>query len=231
MINQGTVTAGSNYDITFVDGMFYINPFGPGTKKVRTYLDCVQRTPKSTYDFVANFRYENNNSFAVFVPRGIDNFIQSATGGFSDTALPELFLSGGGTFSVPFDGEKLIWTLASYESNLKTSVSSDASSSSNKCGNNYAALTIASITEELPTELQVYPNPVVDKVVINFGPDANISDDVVIYDAQGKMHRVNTVWRTSQEIELDMTSMLKGQYLIRVHVDNNFELIRIVKMH
>ena len=58
-----------------------------------------------------------------------------------------------------------------------------------------------------------------------------MSDDIVVYDTQGKMYFVNTVWMDHvNEVEVDMTTLIKGEYLIRVQVDDNYELIRIIKM-
>ena len=237
LINQGSVSAGSNYQIAFFEGMFYINPFGPGTKKVRAYLDCVERVPGkgSQYGFIANFRYENTNNFAVYVPFGEDNYLVSETGIYDGSELPELFVPGGGTFQVPFDGERLIWILSSYESDQKTSVSSEASSTSNKCGGKQTTTTTSSLTYETEgskldgVTLQAYPNPVLNMVTIRFDSDKVVDDEIMIYDNQGRTHAVNGSWKGFNEVELDMTPFIKGEYLIRVQVDNQYELIRIIK--
>jgi len=183
------------------------------------------------------------NSTHIFVPRGPDNFIES-TGYSDDSELPELFFAGGGVFSVPFDGQRLIWTLSSYESDHKTSVSSEASSSSNKChgGNNSLTNATATTTETAVdlsiseeefglSEVKAYPNPVIDRIYIKFNQDAKVENDVAIYDIQGQLHPVNTIWGTSgNELEVDMSGLLKGEYIIRVNVNSTYELIRIVKL-
>ena len=184
----------------------------------------------------------NTNSTDIFVPRGPDNFIES-NGYFDDAELPELFVSGGGVFSVPFSGQRLIWTLSSYESDHKTSVSSDASSSSNKCKPNFSSGSLVSSTgsaepdmslikEEFgSTNVKAYPNPVINRINILFNPDAEVDNDVMVYDIQGQLHPVNTTWNTSgHELEIDMSTLLKGEYIIRVNINTTYELIRIVKL-
>ena len=81
------------------------------------------------------------------------------------------------------------------------------------------------------TEVKAYPNPVTDRIYIQFSPDAEVEQDVAIYDIQGQLHPVNTIWSTAgNELEVDMSGLFKGEYIIRVRVNHTYELIRIVKL-
>ena len=85
------------------------------------------------YTFIANFSYENNNATDMYIPIGEDNVL-SGVGPFDGSNQPVVFQSGGGSWTAAFNGEKLTWTVASFKHNgHKTSVASNASSTSNKC--------------------------------------------------------------------------------------------------
>lgn len=234
-----------NYQIVdIVPGSFYINPYGPGTKKIRTYLDCVEEDFELTsgYPYIANFRWENTNSFDFFIPQGDDNFITGNPGSFVDV-VPEVFYQGTGTFSVPFDGTRLIWTLASYESNLKTSVSWEANSSSNKChkidngariaDTNMGSADAESIEDELTfqnSSILMYPNPVKDKFIIRFDGEQEKVQDIFLFDSQGKYYTIRTHWIASENgYEVDLSQMNHGLYLIKLELENRQEILRVVK--
>ena len=68
--------------------------------------------------------------------------------------MPFTFLSGEGTFKIRFDGNKLIWTLVTFDSANKSSVSSEATADSGKCD---------AKTDAGDTYYSIYPNPSTDQ--------------------------------------------------------------------
>ncbi len=114
-------------------GKIYVNSISGNTRNVRTYLDCIEVKQNSTngLDYVANFRYYNPNSETIYVLHGTDNSLSGEANYLGET--PIIFLPGEGTFEIEFDGKKLIWSLTTYNTTQKSSVSSEATSDSGKC--------------------------------------------------------------------------------------------------
>ena len=226
---------GSTFKVTYtvsnVNGTLYVNPYGNGTKAVRPVLECVEEVTDngSGFTFLAHFSYENKNKAAVFVLHGENNFLSG--GGVSNSLQPELFLSGGGNFDVYFDGTKLTWTISSLENGRKASRASDASSSSQRCPSYFKSIVLEAPEEELVQNIQdlrVYPNPVVDKVTISL-KDMPASQEVMVFDIQGRAHSVRSTWHDINGLEIDMTSLNPGFYIIKVNMGESFETFRIIK--
>jgi hypothetical protein len=194
--------------------------------------------PGSVYPYIAYFRYENGNPFDIYIQKGSPENIITGDGSFDASSQPDLFLSGGGTFTIPFDGNRIIWSISSYESNNKTAVSSDASSTSGRCqkveGARMADATQntldAQISDETTGAIHVYPNPVKDKFIISFaGREENIRE-IFLIDSQGRYHTVRSQWILSENgFEVDLSEVNKGVYLIRLDLENKYEIFRVVK--
>jgi lysophospholipase L1-like esterase len=81
---------------------------GTSADSVSPVLECVfNRGPDQYY---AQFSYENSSPLAVSVPVGSENFFTSGSG---SVGQPEQFLpeSPAEPFTVPFDGQPLVWHL------------------------------------------------------------------------------------------------------------------------
>lgn len=218
----------ANYDIIPVDGYFYVNPYGPGTKHIIPKLLCVDKTPSITgLSHVAWFGYTNNNNTVVFIPKGDDNLIASS-GLFDGTEQPEVFLPGSHTFAVPFDGTSLTWTLASYNHRgQKTSAGASASSSSNNC-------TKSTEVDEDEAELQLtgirlYSNPATDNVYIAMGEKWTSKPDIRVFDLFGNQMPVEMKGNSGNLLEMNLAGLSPGVYVIRINLSGNVEAIRIVK--
>ena len=121
-----------NYEIAYLTGTLYVNPSTNLAKAIRPILRCVEEVKNNpNYTFRARFEYQNDNSTPIFIAIGPENNI-IATGPYSGTQ-PELFQPGGGSFEILFNGAKLTWTVISDDKGKKTSIASEASSTSTRC--------------------------------------------------------------------------------------------------
>jgi hypothetical protein len=213
-----------NYNI-FSECTTYNNPFGPGTKKLRSYLNCVADNGDNTY--TARFSWENNNPVPVVVPKGSDNYLSPAdvvVGG----NLPEYFPPGTGTFEIKFTGTKLTWTISSYDTDHKSSTTSGVSADSPKCtksGIINAGNLIENNSQQKPI---AYPNPTHEKVTVLF-PSEVEGNDVMVNDMWGRSiyAKINQVSETS--VEIDLSSYTPGLYIISARYNEKDVKLRIMK--
>ncbi len=221
-----------NYIITPQSGNLYVNPSGSGAKAIRPVLDCIEllTVPVSGFSYVAHFRYENKNSTNVYIPIGINNQI-SGKGKFSNVNQPALFLSGGGTFDVLFDGLKISWLVTSIESGRKTSIASDASSSSSRCSSKQTFAIASEIVPEDPSiELVpvVYPVPAIEKVTIESDFITETSR-VTLMDLRGSSYPVKKLAQYERHLELDIKNLPAGYFIVVVYNNNQMRQFRILK--
>jgi hypothetical protein len=223
-----TATA-SNYTFIAINGTLHVNPSGPGTKFIKTSLICIDTIPpdSSGFTYIAFFEYENKNAADVFIFIGEDNELV-AEGSFNGINQPELFLQGGGTFAVPFDGNKLTWTVSSYNHNgNKTSVASQASSTSAKCNKSDEI----QLDDEGGNDIagsRVFPNPVTDRVYMELSAEVK-TDDIFVYDIYGKRSQIKVNRTSDRTYELDLGGLVTGLYIIKVNMGDSMETFRIVK--
>lgn len=72
--------------------------------------------------------------------------------------------------------------------------------------------------------LQVYPNPVIDKVKVVY--TQNI-DRVELYDVLGKIIYSNKVQNT--DVEIDMTQYPTATYFLKIYADNKLKTVKLIK--
>jgi hypothetical protein len=227
-----------------INGILYVNEVGNGLKKIRTYLDCVvDNSGDSGYPLIARFFYENTNDFDIYIEPGVENYLISEGAYEIIEPIPNVFYSGGGTFEVAFDGNKLTWVVISFDSNSghKTSVSTDASSTSGRCSTAGARIADSSLgtanAESMEDELLfqngsivIYPNPVKDKFIIRFAGEQEKVQDIFLFDSQGKYHILKAHWITSENgYEVDLSQMNSGLYLIKLDLENSQQIYRVIK--
>ena len=149
--------------------------------------------------------------------------------------MPEIFLAGGGSFTISFDGSKVTWVVANLNSAHKTSVSSDASSGSGRCSDSGARLAGSSTDRldyavEEESEISVYPNPAKDIFTVSLNFDVSMIEDLTLFDAHGKMVKVKPIWNSSSKgMEIDISRLNSGLYLIRINNGLEDKLFRIIK--
>ena len=226
-----------NYFFNPVNGTLYVNPFGPGTKNVKTSLTCVEPIPMDAdgYTYIANFAWENPNNATVYIPIGPDNQI-TGTGLFESNRQPVAFPPGNGTWQARFDGNSITWEVTSYNGTHKTSTASDASSTSNKCDSNKGKNGLKSVTTDAAilslsdsNTFNVYPNPTNDKVNITVGNAVVNQENVLIYDLAGRIVNVNMERPSEGNVQFDFTGLENGIYFIRFNLNTVEKTIKIIK--
>ena len=218
---------GTNYTYGgYTPANFYINPWGPGTKKIRSTLMCV--TDHGDYS-TAIFAWNNDNSVPVYVPHGPDNYFSPDD--IADIGqLPELFETGYGEFSVVYEGPSLTWTISSYESDHKSSTTTGADLNSPKCTSPKSG-TIANpgIEQDIVSrDLNAYPNPTSGRVIIDFRNEPG-KNEVMVYDIMGRTHELEKTWIPSSGLELNFSDVVSGIYLVKVNNAEAIKVFRIIK--
>jgi hypothetical protein len=164
----------------------------------------------------------------VYIPIGADNLV-AGNGSFNASQQPQAFLPGGGTFSVPFDGVKITWTVKSFNGNgHKSSSASSASSTSSKCTKSAEADEQHVLNG--PAPVVAYPNPVSDKLFINLEQVDGEVKSVEIYDLYGKQFRSPGISQGVETLEVNMTELSAGIYFIRLNLGTYTETLRIIKL-
>ncbi len=208
----------------------YNNPFGPGTSKLRSYLNCIEDLGNNNY--VAHFGWINDNTIPVFVAIGDNNYLSPLnTVDVSKGLQPEFFPPGTGNFDIYYSGTKLTWTISSYETNHKSSTTTGANSDSPKCQPQTKSATIVTATQPdvvKQYDVTAYPNPTTGKLMLMFSIEPEM-DNIITTDVMGRSVEAEKTWFSSTRLELDLSGLLSGIYLITVK--NNFKNVtfRIVK--
>ncbi len=246
-----------NYTVTYINGQLYINPKGTGADDVDTYLQCVvdrgaAYVPQNRR-YVARFYSKNTNSTPVYIPVGVNNRL-SSTGSFDGSQQAVIFLPGNGTtsFEVPFDGISLKWELKSYEGNTLVTEYVIAKASSARCtttgrstldtlDENEAAEKPTRVVEVSKQPVQadqevvtgnalLYPNPASERVIITLKQGLLNDKSLFIYDVSGRACTVKISRRIAgNSIELDVSGLANGLYLLRYKETGEVKAIRFIK--
>ena len=215
-----------NYLFSPFNGTLYVNPYGSGTKNVKTSLSCVESIPMDSngFTFIANFAYENPNSTPVYVAIGSDNLV-SGSGKFENANQPVLFLPGIHTWQARFNGSKITWAVSTYSGTHKTSTASYASSSSNKC----TSKTIQKSATIPSQQLKAFPNPTTDKVYITNGDESIQPNNVVVSDVAGRLIHAKIYQLTETTMQVDFSGLEQGIYFIKLNTVGDQKIVRIIK--
>jgi len=221
------VATAQNYNI-IAQCSNYNNPSGPGTNKLRSYLNCIEDLGNNNH--IAHFGWINDNTVPVFVPVGVNNYLSPWSAvDLSKGTLPEFFTPGGGTFDIYYSGSNLTWTISSYESNHKTSTTTGANSDSPKCQTKSASIiTEAPKTFVSPEEQMAYPNPTQGKVIVKFSKEPDINS-VIVTDISGRNIHADKEWLALDTLRLDLTDFTPGIYLVTAKTDSGNVIFRIIK--
>jgi hypothetical protein len=221
-----------SYNITYDTALLYVNPRGNGAKKLKPALVCVQPLTNhpSGMPYVAHFSVTNDNRTTMKVPIGPDNFLFPA--GYIGTQ-PEVF-PGLKTiyFDIYFNGNKLTYSLSSYSISQKAASSSDASSTSSRCPNNFVPARAARSAESAETAAvaRIFPNPVRSKVLIQATGSYRPSD-IRLTDMLGKNYPVRIYqFNAGKSFQLDLTGLKPGKYVVLVNGAKGTELFNLIKL-
>ena len=230
----------SNYTFNIVTGTLHVNPYGPGTRAIKPVLNCVVDQGDGTY--LANFEYKNDNLADFYIPVGDNNAFEVIGDGsivfydrYPDVTLesqPTLFSKYGGVFQVSFDSEvEIRWIITSDDKDQKSSNATSASSSSTKCNPTTKSASVAAAieVEELdPDYLNVYPNPVTDKVHITM-KDIEHYKVIMMYDMTGRQHHITSIDKRADNLEIDMAQLQAGYYIFKIVMEDSTRVVQIIK--
>jgi len=214
------ITNPVNYTMAYNnEATLLINLISAG-KKVRTYADCVVYN-EDTGDYTVTYRYENENDYQIFVAEGDYNKL---TGNVYDGILPTVFMPGGGTFEIRFDGNQLTWSLYTYGSFNNSSVSSANQSGTGECGG------------KLDGSYAVGPNPVTSASDYKLTITNKIMEvsDVYIYNLYGVLVNTNQVLHFNgntidETIIVDMFELPNNLYIVQIVSATNVRTYNILK--
>ena len=185
------ITDPTNYVIAYNnEATLFVNS-NDNIRKVRTYADCVKYN-ESTEDYTVIFRYENDNDEVVFVAVGPDNEL---AGGDFEGEPPTFFMPGSGSFEIRFDGSQLTWSLTTYGSTNKSSISSLNQSGTGEC--------------DAKTDYLVYPNPVTGSTGYFMYIEQNVPEVSTVYilDMYGRVLYADDDGfdGTNNKVDIDMS--------------------------
>ncbi|HLX93537.1 MAG TPA: MBG domain-containing protein, partial [Puia sp.] len=244
-----TLAAPGNYMISYLNGTLYVDPSGDGDGDaddiVNPGLVCVDTLigGPAGLKYVAHFSYKNPYSTPVYVPIGTNNYI-SATGNYNGVQ-PQLFNPGTSYFDIDFDGKKITWNLITIPASQRTAATVSASSTSTRCPKGFvdpasATTTNAStvgdaVTNDIQTVLPpfgAYPNPVRDRLTISFGKLTSVTaQDIQMYDLTGKQLSIaRPVSISAGSATLNLGNLLPGMYFIRIRINEEYKIVKIVKL-
>ncbi len=229
------------YITTFIPGTLYVDPKGKFARNLKPYLVCVDTLihDPSGLSYVANFGCNNLNNTVVYVPIGNNNFF-SGDAALTEVGIqPILFQPGDvNNFQIKFNGEKLKWTIQTYNVNQNTSVAQDASSTSSRCKKNATTLrTATQAVSSIDSNIAniniagVMPNPSRGSFLVTTDK-AFISDrNIYVSDAEGRKYSVNTTRLSERQLKIDLPATApSGIYMLRAKVGNGFTIFKIVKL-
>jgi hypothetical protein len=86
------------------------------------------------------------------------------------------------------------------------------------------------VDQVLNGKVRVYPNPVSNRLTINGGANMLKPSDIAVFDLQGKQYQLTGVRQiNASQVELDVTKLSKGVYMIRVQTGDSPQIFRIIK--
>ncbi|HSB92146.1 MAG TPA: S8 family serine peptidase [Flavitalea sp.] len=222
-----------SYIITYDTALLYVNPKGNGAKKIKPALVCIQPVTNhpSGMPYVAHFSVTNDNRTVVKIPIGPNNSITPE--GYIGRQ-PEIFEPGTEYFDIFFDGNKITYTVVSYDVSQQAASASTASSTSSRCPNNFVPATVNKseafeTAPEIPIA-RIYPNPVRNKVVIQAAGSYRASD-IKVTDMLGKNYPVRvSEFNAGKSFQLDLTGLKPGRYVVLVNGAKGTELFNLIKL-
>jgi len=224
----------SDYLKKYISGTLYVNPYNSSTNPVTLALTCVAKLTNSPtgFAYVAHFIAQNCNTTSVYVPLGNNNYI-TATGKYSGVP-PTIFPKGTTKFDVYFTGSKITWTLKTLQRRSICTQSVSATSTSCKCSghnNGFSYSADDAISENVvPVVTQLYPNPANSELIVTSNVDFATEKDVTVFDIYGRTLFVNAELKAAQMIHLDISTLARGTYFIRIKQKDGTRTLSFIKL-
>ncbi len=215
----------ANYTFTTISATFYVNPAGPGTKQLKPVFLCYEELPQpdeSGYSFIGYFKYENNNQDNIYIPIGSDNQIFGPAS-VDNSEQPELFLAGGGSLQMPYDGQSFTWQITSNKNNGSKGAI-PANTSNKRCSSGKKSISTSEIAEEVFT---VYPNPSSGIVFVQFKEKVKDSVKLQVYDSTGREYDLE-IQNNKEMFQIDLSGYATGLYLLKVSTGEVVEVRRLI---
>ncbi|MFD3001848.1 S8 family serine peptidase [Pontibacter toksunensis] len=237
----------NNFNASYgLPAIFSVNPKGTGVKAVKPYLECVETNGSG---YIAHFWYDNPNAVAVCVPPGADNkLIFEGTDPVivPGTCIPKIFKPGKHyAFSIAFDGNKCYWSLTSNQGTKRTSIASEASSTSSRCKSNdrgpstsctdgvfLSSVSTSSLQSSSPLlddGILIYPNPVGDNLKIDLQGLGDTEVAITMYDALGRVCLKEKLSNKDALNDISVTNLKPGLYLLKMEYGDVSRQYRIIK--
>jgi hypothetical protein len=226
------VTNQDQYNVNYLYGTLFVEELTSTETFVKPSLECVNTIDNDPdgFGFEANFKWSNPTSSSIFIASTTNNYLVGTH--FAGT-LPTTFTPGTGTFKIKFDGNKLVWFLRSPVGPLlRTAVGSEASSTSNRCDAKGVIASAIRLDLGNGTSTGITPNPTSGKFVVSSVTGQMSDRDVFMSDLAGRKltaKRINRLAPNSLQIEMP-TNAAAGVYMLRVKVDNKYQVFRVVKL-
>jgi len=172
------------------------------------------------------------------VPIGANNFFSGDAAATAVGTQPILFQPGDvNNFQVKFNGDKLQWTVQTYNVDHNTSVAQDASSTSSRCKKNSSLRTTSQslssndVNRADVNVAGVSPNPSHGSFIVTTDKGFISDKDVYVSDVAGQKYSINITRLSDQQLKIELpASAHSGIYILRAKVGNGFTIFKIVKL-
>ena len=74
----------------------------------------------------------------------------------------------------------------------------------------------------------IYPNPARERITIQLENEP-ATNQVVLFDLNGRMHDVTVTWMDTRVLELDLANLRPGLYYVRIDMGASYRMLRFVK--
>jgi hypothetical protein len=236
----------NNYIIQYETAVLYVMPNKESIKPVSIFPECLINVgTTSAPQYVARFRYDNpnrNSPFPVpiFVPAGNNNSVTGAVSGFIPIMV---FNEGSGFMDVPFgsNSTSVTWILTTASNGKLRTFRATVSRNSTPCSpalitrtstdvQTAGSVTLQPENDQKGISIMVSPNPAVGIIRISSPTGSLQAGEIQLYDMSG---RAQASRRTSQVnsslVEMDISPLPPGMYLIRARAEGRFQTLKLLK--
>lgn len=218
-----------NYTFESISGTLYVNPFGEGTIPIIPRFLCYEaldEPDENGFEYIAYYRYINNNDASVYIPIGPENGFFNAE--FDNSNQPELFTPPSGIVAIPFNGEPIKWRIISNQDSGSRSIVAKPKNRTCPTSDNIADESLTGDNTNNDSEARIYPNPSSDLVFVEINSDSEEVLHLEVFDITGRKCAVSVSNQTSGMAQLDFSAVNPGLYMIRLSIGDRLEVHTVV---